>query len=299
MSKTGDITLPALRAFAAVARTGSFTAAAETLGVSQPTVSAAVARLEACSDAPLLRRERTGATLTAHGRRVLEHAVSVLAAVDGLAAALSGTAAPGLTVGFMGEAAGPRTALVVDAVRARTEGRVRLRRFDFDDPTCGLLTGDSDLAVVWPPLSTGALDTLPLGADRRAVALPVTHPLAARPALHPADLGGLAWVTPRSPDPVWARFRHPAAVGVADATVAAGSGAIEETLELVAAGAGAALVSESTDQHYARSGVAVVPLLGGHHCTTALAWRRDDARPAVTETVAALRALLAARPVTG
>ncbi|MCG8914325.1 hypothetical protein L6E12_00745 [Actinokineospora sp. PR83] len=44
-----------------------------------------------------------------------------------------------------------------------------------------------------------------------------------------------------------------------------------ETLELVAARAGCALFSESTDQHHARAGVLIVPLAGDLRCTAALA----------------------------
>ncbi|MFC9976578.1 hypothetical protein ACFVH6_37340 [Spirillospora sp. NPDC127200] len=77
-------------------------------------------------------------------------------------AALSGTAPSNLTSGFMGEAAGTRASTVINVLREQPGIRLGLRRFDFDDPTCGPLTGDSDLAVIWPPVSTGALETLPL-----------------------------------------------------------------------------------------------------------------------------------------
>ncbi|MEV5573802.1 LysR family transcriptional regulator [Spirillospora sp. NPDC052269] len=292
MTDSSRVTVSALRAFAAVARTGSFTAAAEALGVSQPSVSAAVARLESRGGEPLLRREQAGTTLTPHGRRVLERALPALAALDEVEAALSGADSSELTLGFMGEAAGTRTSKVINMLRERLGIRLALRRFDFDDPTCGLLTGDSDLAVIWPPVSTDALETLPLATDRRAIALPVGHPLAARLDLHPDELHGLAWVTPRSPDSEWARFRAPAAIGATGGQRAAESAALEETLELVAAGVGIALVSMSTDQHYARSGVVIVPLRGDHHCTTVLAWRREDARPSITAAVEHLRASL-------
>ncbi|MFC5186862.1 LysR family transcriptional regulator [Actinomadura harenae] len=292
MGDSTRVTASALRAFAAVARTGSFTGAANTLGVSQPSVSTAVARLEARGGRPLLRREQGGVTLTPHGRRVLERALPALAALDEVEAALSMADPSDLTLGFMGEAAGTRTSTVINVVREQPGIRLALRRFDFDDPTCGLLTGDTDLAVIWPPVSTDALETLPLATDRRAIALPVAHPLAARHDLHPDDLHGLAWVTPRSPDPEWARFRAPSAIGATGGHVAAESNALEETLESVAAGVGIALVSMSTDQHYARSGVVIVPLRGNHHCTTVLAWRRQDTRPPITATVEHLRASL-------
>ncbi|GGQ15580.1 LysR family transcriptional regulator [Streptosporangium pseudovulgare] len=283
-----DITLPAVRAFVAVARAGSFRGAAAALGVSQPTVSAAVRRLEAAAGRPLLVRDRDGARLTELGAGVLAHAAAVTAAADEFEALLAGDA-PGLTVGFMGEAAGTRTSMLLGAVRRASGRDVRLRRFDFDDPSCGLLAGTSDLAVVWPPLTDDALDLMVVSADRRAVAVPAGDPLSRASALGPADLGGRVWVVPRSPDPVWRDFRSPGSLGVTDIAGEIGSGAIEETLELVAAGQGIALLSQSTDEHYARTGVVFVPLSGDRRCTVALAWRRADTRPVLSRILAELR----------
>ncbi|WP_433238342.1 LysR family transcriptional regulator [Streptosporangium sp. CA-135522] len=283
-----DLTLSAVRAFVAVARAGSFRAAAVSLGVSQPTVSAAVKRLEATAGRPLLIRDRDGVRLTELGGRVLAHAAAVATAAGELEAALAGDSSE-LTVGFLGEAAGARTSRLLDGVRRASGREVRLRRFDFDDPACGLLDGTSDLAVVWPPLTTGdALDLLVLGSDRRAVAVPAGDPLAASGVLAPADLAGRVWVVPRSPDPVWRAFRHPGSIGVTDVADEVESGAIEETLELVAAGRGIALLSQSTDEHYARAGVVFVLLADDRRCTTAVAWRRADTRPVIARILAGL-----------
>ncbi len=68
---------------AAVARAGSFSAAARACGVSQPTVSGAVADLERSVGGPLFRRSASGVELTPLGRDLLPHVESVLgAAVD-------------------------------------------------------------------------------------------------------------------------------------------------------------------------------------------------------------------------
>jgi DNA-binding transcriptional LysR family regulator len=64
-----------LRAFAAVARTGSFSRAAEELFVSQPAVSKHVAALEAELGAPLLIRGRRGTTLTPAGEELADVAL--------------------------------------------------------------------------------------------------------------------------------------------------------------------------------------------------------------------------------
>ncbi|WP_431951524.1 LysR family transcriptional regulator [Actinacidiphila sp. bgisy167] len=279
------LSLPGLRAFVAVARTGSFSAAARRLDVRQPTVSESVRRLEAAAGRPLLVRNRERAELTDLGRRILAHAVAAVDAADELEGLLAGTAPRPFTVGFLGEAAAGRTRELLDLIQARVRGEVRLRRYDFDDPSCGLLDGRCDLGIVWPPLDAPGLGMVTVADDRRCVALPATDPLARRTEVAPAELGGRTWVVPRTADAAYAGFRHPSAVGVVHVAGTVPSGSLEETLELVAAGRCCALASTSTDEHYARSNVVFVPLAGDVRCTVALAWRAADRRPAVRGAV--------------
>ncbi len=63
-----------IRYFQAVAEAGSFSRAAKRLGVSQPTLSIQVARLEDELGTPLFRRHHSGATVTETGQRFLTHA---------------------------------------------------------------------------------------------------------------------------------------------------------------------------------------------------------------------------------
>ncbi|MBM3285825.1 MAG: LysR family transcriptional regulator [Candidatus Eisenbacteria bacterium] len=72
------IDLFALRCLDAAARSGSLTAAARALGVSQPAVSIRVSRLERQLGVQLLARRARGVALTAEGRTVLERARKVL-----------------------------------------------------------------------------------------------------------------------------------------------------------------------------------------------------------------------------
>ena len=65
-----------LVAFESVARLGSFSRAAQELGTSQPAISRHVALLEKELDVQLLDRKRTGAELTAAGRRFLDGVIA-------------------------------------------------------------------------------------------------------------------------------------------------------------------------------------------------------------------------------
>src|ERR1700751_5483027 len=79
-----ELTLAGLRVALEVARTGSFSAAAERLGYTQSAVSRAGGGTERAAGAPLFERHARGVRLTAAGEVLVRHAGEVL---DGVAAA--------------------------------------------------------------------------------------------------------------------------------------------------------------------------------------------------------------------
>ena len=78
-----------LRVLAAVARTGSITAAAKELHYSQPSVSHHIARLEAETGAKLLQRVGRGIRLTQTGQLLADRAMEIVGRVDSAEAELS------------------------------------------------------------------------------------------------------------------------------------------------------------------------------------------------------------------
>jgi DNA-binding transcriptional LysR family regulator len=75
---TSDLAISDLRCFAAAARFGSMSRAASVLGVSQPTVSQRIQRLERAVGSRLLVRNPHGAVLTAAGETLLTYAERML-----------------------------------------------------------------------------------------------------------------------------------------------------------------------------------------------------------------------------
>ena len=77
-----------LRGLAEIERSGSFTAAAKTLCVSQPALSRAMQKLEDELGVALFDRSGGRTTLSPLGHLAADHARAVLAALDGMAAAV-------------------------------------------------------------------------------------------------------------------------------------------------------------------------------------------------------------------
>src|SRR3954469_14990124 len=76
------MTLQQLQYFLAAVEHGSFSAAAESLHLAQPSLSEQIRRLEAELGSPLFARGGRGLELTEAGRRLRPHAERVLAAAD-------------------------------------------------------------------------------------------------------------------------------------------------------------------------------------------------------------------------
>ncbi|WP_280503777.1 LysR family transcriptional regulator, partial [Nocardia farcinica] len=88
-------TLSQLRAFAAIAEHRHFGTAAARLGVSQPTLSQALAALENGLGLQLIERSTRRVLVTAAGMRLLPQALATLEAADRFVAAATGTALGG------------------------------------------------------------------------------------------------------------------------------------------------------------------------------------------------------------
>ncbi|OLB80119.1 MAG: hypothetical protein AUI14_07840 [Actinobacteria bacterium 13_2_20CM_2_71_6] len=142
--------------FLAAAGELNFTRAARRLHVVPQALSTAVAQLEDILGVPL--------------------AAEALAAVDAAARAARDTGR-GLTgalrVGLAATGALPLTPHPLRAYARRyPEVVVEVRHFDFTDPSGGLWSDDSDVALVRPPFGADGLILEPIGTEPRHVVLP-------------------------------------------------------------------------------------------------------------------------------
>nr|WP_245984471.1 LysR family transcriptional regulator [Streptomyces tateyamensis] len=188
---TAALLAPRLAQFAAVARLEHVTRAAEELGIPQPTLSRAIARLEAELGVPLLLREGRAVRLTRAGRLLLDSAERVLAELErgaqaaraeadpetgrvafGFLHTLGTDVVPALLRGFRAEHPKVRFQLVQD-YSASMQDRMR--------------AGELDLCLVSPIPQDTDLTVRPLDEQVLHLAVPADHRLAGRRRIRLAE----------------------------------------------------------------------------------------------------------------
>jgi DNA-binding transcriptional LysR family regulator len=286
MVMTRDVHLRDLRYFVTVAEELHFTRAAERLYVSQPALSKQVRALERQLGVALFRRDRRGVALTEAGAALLPHARRMLADWEKGAAALRAARRGTLVVGM---STSPGRGGLLPAIRSRfsaahPEAVVRLRQVSWEDPTAGLADGGTDVAFVWLPLPDAERYVWTVVAEEpRLVALPESHPLAARGEV---DFAGLAdepfLALPPSAGPLRDYWLALEERGGRPPRVGAEIAGTEETYEALVAGLGVCLVATGNAPLLTLGGVVTRPVPGLSPSRYVLAWRREDGgRPLV------------------
>lgn len=246
-----------LRYFIAVVDQGSFSRAAAATNVSQPTLSAGIAKLERLTGTPLFNRDNRRVELTAAGARLVETARAIERGfAEAEAVGTNAAAAPLVRIGIAATLPAAMVGEAVAAARAADpavqlevlDGRMRdlLQRLD---------RGRIDAAIgPVPPSRPMARE---LGREGYAMALPEGHALAGRGSVRPEELAGEAMLVRRQCEALPETSRFFTAHGIRP-FMAARTDDDERALALVAAGLGITLVPRS----HARDGIAVVELTG-------------------------------------
>jgi DNA-binding transcriptional LysR family regulator len=287
-----DVDTRLLRYFAAVAREGNLTRAAEQLFVSQPALTKQIRQLESQLGLRLFTRSRAGMTLTAAGQALADRVPAVLAGWDQALAETRTTASRAarvLRVGFIASAANEVTQQIIAAfARRRPDWRVDMRQAAWSDPAAGLADGDVDAALLRLPFpGQHTLRTEVLFTEPRWVALPAGHRLTACDRIPFPDLWDEPFVAAPDETGWWRdywlaageRQGHPVRIGAVTEHP-------DEWLTAIANGYGIALAPESAARYYAHPGITYRPVTGVSPSQVGVAWLpAADTNPVIQDFV--------------
>jgi DNA-binding transcriptional LysR family regulator len=260
----------------AVADHEHVTGTAAALGVSQPTLSRALARMERELGTALFARAPDGVHLTPVGATVVEGAREVVARYAQLVTDVAGELDPETGVARLAFLDSMATSLVPRLLRdfhAEAPGvRVLLSQEPAHEMEDDLARGAVDLAITSHPAPGGGWQLLQ--EERMVVVVPPTHRLAGRERLTLDELEGEELVT--TPPGFGSRslvddLLREAGVGVAVSFESQDLGTIEG---LVAAGLGVAIVPEALAGVSGTAGVQIEGAAGAHR-TIGLTWRLE------------------------
>ncbi|GGX18039.1 LysR family transcriptional regulator [Streptomyces chartreusis] len=292
-----ELPLPQLHAFAVLAEELHFGHAAARLGIAQPPLSQQIRRLEAKVGHPLLTRTPGRIALTPAGHALLpaaRHALEALA--DGLAAARAvATGRTGtLRIGF---AASLALTVLPGLLRTHRERypdvHLDIREMTTAPQLAALHAGTIDIGLLRePPDDDPALAFRTILTEPFVAVLPTTHPLAAQRTVALHDLADSPFVLlPREAGP-GLHDRITALCSTAGFTPRVTQEAVEwqTVCALVEAGLGVSLAPTSIHRIRLR-GTAFRPVTPTtEHTRVAVASRRDDPDPLVSNLLATMAA---------
>lgn len=188
-----------LEYFAQAAKSGSFSAAAKRMYVTQQAISAAVSNLERELDLALFERRASGVVLTEFGEHALESAERIIEASHRLQADASDYRSTFAgTVGFAYASAalpieGEPFSLQSLRAFSRMHPQVNLLAFENSSDAClaALEHGTADLAFVAGEPDAGMFDAVKVADASFMVAIAKNHPLASRDQISFSDLEGV------------------------------------------------------------------------------------------------------------
>jgi DNA-binding transcriptional LysR family regulator len=273
-----------------------FTRAAERLFVSQPALSKQVRMLERQLGAPLFERDRQGVSLTLVGAALLPHARRMLAEWDAAFEAAERAKSEQRATLVVGMSTSPGRGGLLPAIRsrftaARPQARVHLHQVSWDDATAGLADGTADVAFVWLPVpDPGRYTWVVVAEEPRLVAMPLTHPLAAREVIDFSELLDEPFLAlPQSAGPLRDYWLALDARGGTPPRIGAEIASTDETYEALMDGQGICLLAAGNTPLIALEGVITRPVRGLSPSQLALAWRKGDRRPLIHDYARACR----------
>lgn len=188
-----------LRQFVAVLETASFTKGAERCSVSQPAISASIAKLESEVGAQLLVRQRKHIVPTAAGKTLFDTAVNVLRACSAVKAELKQKERPSaLRIGVVETLSAPVVSSVLKAFKRERDLAIEV--WDGTERDLGSRLGDGRLDAALTIFhadekASPKLSSRVLFSERYILLVPNGHRLASSRAVRLNDLTGEAFIS--------------------------------------------------------------------------------------------------------
>jgi DNA-binding transcriptional LysR family regulator len=240
-SPAADLDLRLVRYFIAVAEHRHFGRAAADLLIAQPSLSRQIRSLEQQLGARLLDRTPQGTRLTEAGEVFLPRAKALLRSAAQAAAATKAAAQPSrITIGYTSGL------VITPAVRElrnqHPDAEVHSLHLPWDGPREALLEHRADAVVTRLPLRTDGLHVTILYDEPRVLLIPHSHRLAGKQSVSLGDIADEPM--PRLPDAAWNAYwridPRPDGTAAPDGPLV---NAVEDKVELIAAGQAVAIVS--------------------------------------------------------
>jgi DNA-binding transcriptional LysR family regulator len=236
-----DLDLRLVRYFTVVAEHRHFGRAAAALLVAQPSLSRQIRHLEQQLGARLLDRTPQGTQLTEAGEIFLPRAKALLRSATQAAAATRAAAQPSrITIGYTSGI------IITPALRQlrqqHPDAEVHSLHLPWDGPREALLDHRVDAVVTRLPIRTDGLHVTILYDEPRVLLIPRSHPLAGKESVALGDIADEPM--PRLPDAAWNAYwridPRPDGTPAPDGPLV---NAVEDKVELIAAGQAVAIVS--------------------------------------------------------
>ncbi len=280
-----NISVRQLHYFLALVQAGSFSRAAEAVGVTQSTLSAAIQSLEAELAVTLIDRTGRRMQLLPAGEDFMARARDIVALIEELPEHARQAERPLTTRLRMGVIPSIAPFLLPKILPATTKAFPELQLSVREGLTRSLLdslrSGALDVALVAHPYDLDEFETAELGRDHFLLAAPEGHALAERERVTAADLAGQPLLLLETGHCL--REHVMAAIGPTPAQAGANVHAtsIMTLVQLVEFGMGVTLLPEvAVKAGVTRGGnLRVVPYESGHNYRSlALVWRANAAR---------------------
>lgn len=193
-----DITLRQLRALAALRSAGSITGAANSLHLTQPAVTLQLRNLQQLAGLPLMQRTSEGVLLTDAGHTVLTLAERIEAALLDCEQSLdlvAGRNGGRVSIAAVSTAKYFVPFAIAEFCRRFPKVDVTLRVSNRQSVREALRGYELDIAVMGQPPADIEVEMRTLGKHPNIMIAGVSHPLARRRKLVPADLAGETFIT--------------------------------------------------------------------------------------------------------